>query len=64
VVGNYFAANAANAIEYILDLTLSPREVRTQGTFAPITIAPSSPLANFVQVFTANTLNKSSMMKK
>jgi hypothetical protein len=41
--------NAANAIEYIFVLVLSPLEERTQGTFAPTTIAASSAFANFVQ---------------
>jgi hypothetical protein len=46
----YFADKAAKAIEYIFDFALSPREVRIQGTFAPITIAANSPLASFVEL--------------
>ena len=47
---NYFLQdNAASAIEYIFVFVLSPLEERTQGTFAPTTIAANSALANLVQ---------------
>ena len=44
----YLQDNAARAIEYILVFVLSPLEERTQGTFAPTTIAANSAFANLV----------------
>jgi hypothetical protein len=45
----HYAIKAANAIEYIFVLALSPREESTQGTFAPFSKAPSSAWLNLVQ---------------
>ena len=43
-----YACKAAKAMEYNFVFTLSPRLLNTAGTFAPATIAPCSPPANFV----------------
>ena len=45
----YFANKAAIAIEYNFVFDVSPRELRTQGTLAPMSIAPTSDLSNLVQ---------------
>ena len=39
----FFTARQARAMEKSLVLLVSPREVSTQGTFVPMTIAASSP---------------------
>ena len=44
-----YAINAANAIEYSFVSDVSPRDESTQGTLAPMSIAPISALSNFEQ---------------
>ena len=49
LVSPYYANMAANAIEYNLVFDVSPRELSTQGTLAPMSMAPTSLLSNLVQ---------------
>ena len=45
----FYAIKAARAIEYNFVLEVSPRELSTQGTLAPMSMAPISLLSNFEQ---------------
>lgn len=49
VIGFYLVFSAASAMLYSFDWMLSPRLVRTQGTFAPTTMQANSAPANLVQ---------------